>query len=207
MLKRKLTHLEAHAIAHRLHQAEEIVAGVVAELAGMEDCPHGVDDGACKQCYGEAVRGEQWTAEAKCKACNGNDGDAPCAYPEGHPDCLRNASASTLGETVQGKPMATTAEFDVAIETLRHVIECLRNTGRYTDEEGEATDFLEPLLYAHLSAQQPQAAEPKGLTDEQIESLAHRHAYRYRHGPDSIENIFNRNCLLNFARALLAKGK
>src|SRR6185437_4755730 len=37
MLTRKLTHLEAHAIAHRLHQAEEIVAGVVAELAGMED--------------------------------------------------------------------------------------------------------------------------------------------------------------------------
>ena len=99
-------------------------------------------------------------AEAKCKACNGNDGDMPCAYPEGRADCLRNASASTLGETVQGKPMATTAEFDVAIETLRHVIECLRNTGRYTDEEGEATDFLEPLLYAHLSAPQPQAAEP-----------------------------------------------
>lgn len=37
MLTRKLTHLEAHAIAHRLHQAGEVVAGVVAELAGMED--------------------------------------------------------------------------------------------------------------------------------------------------------------------------
>ncbi|PRE44163.1 hypothetical protein [Burkholderia multivorans] len=41
------------------------------------------------------------------------------------------------------------------------------------------------------------------LTDEQIETLAHRRAYRYRHGPDSIEFIFNRHCLLNFARALL----
>ena len=50
-------------------------------------------------------------------------------------------------------------------------------------------------------------AEPKGLTDEQIESLAHRQAHRYRHGPDSIEFIFNRECLLNFARALLAQGE
>ncbi|MBU9563687.1 hypothetical protein KTE54_23695 [Burkholderia multivorans] len=41
------------------------------------------------------------------------------------------------------------------------------------------------------------------LTDEQIETLAHRRAYRYRHGPDSIEFIFNRHCLLNFARTLL----
>jgi hypothetical protein len=29
----------------------------------------------------------------KCRACNGNDGDIPCAYPEGHPHCLRNAAA------------------------------------------------------------------------------------------------------------------
>lgn len=33
-------------------------------------------------------------AEAKCRACNGNDSDMPCAYPEGRADCLRNASAS-----------------------------------------------------------------------------------------------------------------
>lgn len=36
MLTRKLTHLEAHAIAHRLQQAGEVVAGVVEELMGME---------------------------------------------------------------------------------------------------------------------------------------------------------------------------
>jgi hypothetical protein len=28
-------------------------------------------------------------AEKRCRACNGNDGDIPCAYPEGHPNCLR----------------------------------------------------------------------------------------------------------------------
>ncbi|HDR9337680.1 hypothetical protein [Burkholderia multivorans] len=49
----------------------------------------------------------------------------------------------------------------------------------------------------------PADAGEARLTDEQIETLAHRRAYRYRHGPDSIEFIFNRHCLLNFARALL----
>ncbi|SAK17615.1 hypothetical protein [Burkholderia multivorans] len=54
------------------------------------------------------------------------------------------------------------------------------------------------------NAPQPAQADARvGLTDEQIETLAHRRAYRYRHGPDSIEFIFNRHCLLNFARALL----
>lgn len=28
-------------------------------------------------------------ASQRCRACNGNDGDMPCAYPEGHPNCLR----------------------------------------------------------------------------------------------------------------------
>lgn len=43
-------------------------------------------------------------------------------------------------------PGATPAEYETAVETLRHVIHCLRATGSYTDEEGEATDYLEPLL-------------------------------------------------------------
>lgn len=32
-------------------------------------------------------------AEKRCRACNGNDGDMPCAYPEGHPRCLRGERA------------------------------------------------------------------------------------------------------------------
>ena len=42
MLTRKLTHLEAHAIAHRLHQAEEIVLTEMVLLQperGLEDGP------------------------------------------------------------------------------------------------------------------------------------------------------------------------
>jgi hypothetical protein len=32
----------------------------------------------------------------KCRACNGNDGNLPCAYPEGHPHCLRNTATSPV---------------------------------------------------------------------------------------------------------------
>lgn len=28
--------------------------------------------------------------EARCKACHGNNGDLPCAYPKGHAQCMRN---------------------------------------------------------------------------------------------------------------------
>jgi hypothetical protein len=40
-------------------------------------------------------RWPHWTerAEKRCRACNGNDGDLPCAYPEGHPNCLRGERA------------------------------------------------------------------------------------------------------------------
>lgn len=38
---------------------------------------------------------------AKCKSCNGNDGDAPCAYPGEHKHgCLRNARISPQPEGV-----------------------------------------------------------------------------------------------------------
>ncbi|WP_330728179.1 hypothetical protein [Burkholderia multivorans] len=61
-------------------------------------------------------------------------------------------------------------------------------------------DDMQPLPMDDAA---PTVAGEARLTDEQIETLAHRRAYRYRHGPDSIEFIFNRHCLLNFARALL----
>ncbi|MBW0450882.1 hypothetical protein [Paraburkholderia phenoliruptrix] len=40
------------------------------------------------------------TDTVTCKACNGNDGDMPCAYPEGHANCLRNTRAAAP----QGNP-------------------------------------------------------------------------------------------------------
>lgn len=290
MLTRKLTHLEAHAIAHRLHQAEEIVAGVVEELARMEDSPHGQDDGACGWCYDEATSGEKGEArgvcqrcggtgvvddgeitgaggvefenglvkcvkdcpdcadstpakaEAKCKACGGNDGDMPCAYPEGRADCLHNASVATLDDScthnylkgvctkcgeewwkINHRPARLLPQPQAAEPTLGEQFEYLdvqnSNLRRAMQKiMARLTELLDEDQFGNIASivreagvmppnDSAQAAEPKGLTDEQIESLAYRHAYRYRHGPDSIENIFNRNCLLNFARALLAKGE
>lgn len=60
----------------------------------------------------------------------------------------------------------TKVEYETAVETLRHVIDCLRKTGTYTDEEGDATDYLEPLLIAAA----PQAA----LSDAARDLLAER---------------------------------
>ncbi|WP_175773915.1 hypothetical protein [Burkholderia multivorans] len=78
---------------------------------------------------------------------------------------------------------------------------CNPETAKRLQEQPYAEDHDVRALYA---APQPAQADARvGLTDEQIETLAHRRAYRYRHGPDSIEFIFNRHCLLNFARALL----
>ena len=43
--------------------------------------------------------------EPKCKACGGNDRDMPCAYPEGHKNCLRNEKGTN--ETVQDRSDGT----------------------------------------------------------------------------------------------------
>ncbi|WP_205169351.1 hypothetical protein [Burkholderia sp. LMG 13014] len=81
-----------------------------------------------------------------------------------------------------GKEMAevTIAEFETAIETLRHVIDCLRQTGSYTDEEGEATDFLEPLLDARLAAPQPPSADAAAAPAD-AEAAFDAFAARYDH--------------------------
>lgn len=62
MLKRKLTHLEAHAIAHRLRQAGEVVAGVVEELVGMDAPPS-------RECGGR--QGATLSDDAPCSAQRG----------------------------------------------------------------------------------------------------------------------------------------
>ena len=186
MLTRKLTHLEAHAIAHRLHQAEEIVAGVVEELARMDADPHGVvDDGEitgaggvefengpvkCVKDCPNCADSTPAKAEAKCKACNGNDGDMPCAYPEGRPDCLRNASAPALDDGV------IPADCDVRKILLRVVPGDGDGYEVYAKNVGDVENLLCELGqrledFELARAQQPQAAEPKEsdvLTLEQI---------------------------------------
>lgn len=72
--------------------------------------------------------------------------------------------------------LPTNAEFEVAIETLRHVIECLRKNGSYADEEGEATDFLDPLLEAKPAAPHERKAEWRDAMHGLIEIVEARNS-------------------------------
>ncbi len=99
-----------------------------------------------------------WIANAHCPGGTAYPVNVKNAIRE----ALREARASSANETGPEGATVTTAEFEGAIDTLRHVIDCLRQNGSYTDEEGEATDFLEPLLDARLVAP-AQAAEPVAL--------------------------------------------
>jgi hypothetical protein len=59
-------------------------------------------------------------------------------------------------------------------------------------------------------AWQDKQAEAKPLTDEQIEAIGHRKAWRYKHSSDPAHSstyTFNRVCLLDFARAAIAASK
>jgi hypothetical protein len=50
----------------------------------------------------------------------------------------------------------------------------------------------------------------KELTDEQVTTLAHRKAYRYKHSTDPVQGSiysFNRMCLIDFARSILEVAK
>ncbi|NUY33256.1 hypothetical protein F0160_22485 [Paraburkholderia sp. JPY303] len=95
----------------------------------------------------------------------------PAAIVRDNPDDIGTIIEATrpleVGTKLYAGPLpreaatVTRAEHETAVETLRHVIDCLRKTGSYTDEEGEATDYLEPLLSAA-----PQAAATVPLTGE-----------------------------------------
>lgn len=53
-------------------------------------------------------------------------------------------------------------------------------------------------------------AAPAPLTDEQIEAIGHRKAWRYKHSSDPAHSstyTFNRVCLLDFARAAIEASK
>ena len=49
---------------HNAHEGSCADASPSRECGEQQECPHGVDDGACKQCYGEAVSGEQRVASS-----------------------------------------------------------------------------------------------------------------------------------------------
>jgi hypothetical protein len=78
------------------------------------------------------------------------------------------ALTANVAQGAEAHEQPTPAEYETAVDTLRHVIDCLRKNGSYTDEEGEATDYLEPLL--SITAPSAQTA----LTDAARDVLAER---------------------------------
>jgi hypothetical protein len=102
--------------------------------------------------FADLSRADGGKGEAvKCMLCGETEPYTGTCGSGGDPRALCNATPQAEWPSVatdEGEcaPRATSAEYETAIETLRHVIECLRKNGSYTDDEGEATDFLEPLL-------------------------------------------------------------
>lgn len=172
-----------------------IARGNHASEHGEQDCPHGVDGGACKQCYGEATRGEQGAAKGVCQRCGGTgvvaDGEitgaggvefenGPVKCVKDCPDCA--ASAPTL-----------TPERDA-----------FENWWNAKLAAGEASIDIAFHMFVELTADsvQPQAAEPKGLTIEQIEKAALDFVKK-----PGMQGYVEPGDLIDFARALLAKGE
>jgi hypothetical protein len=53
----------------------------------------------------------------------------------------------------------------MSLSTLKNVIECLRETGRYVDEEGEATNALDDLAQSLEPLTEAQIVENCGAID------------------------------------------
>lgn len=206
-------------------------------------CPHGVDDGACKQCYGEAMSGEQGAANDQNSAKHryfvydpeGNgfdlyDTDAQreaahlaaiaearqAAMDDGEwsLDVERIVSGFVTHATVAaemdggGCDYAPLSAFSASAPTLGELVrDCTEfaalqmhlNT-YHKDVRPARPSGLAAWALAALTSEpsQPQAAEPKGMTEEQRKSLEH-----------AIWN-FDRNRFVEDARnlrALLSKGE
>lgn len=133
-----------------------------------------------------------------------NSGDG-VAIPAIAPSPVSGADErATFGES------PSHAEFDTAIATLRHLIDCLRKTGTYSDEEGEATDYLEPLLQAKFAALAPiptgqqahvtddefwnrrPAFDTKGVPRVTLRDLVHEH-YQHYFAADKAREIAERH--------------
>lgn len=139
---------------------------------GEQDCPHGVDDGACKQCYGEAVRGVQGAQYSLSEYIGGwwveELRQLWGARPKVITDDMRRAakvacnlhdmiaaSAPTLGEQHTDEHAAFEAWWN-ANETWP-----------------VAAKNLAFLAWTIRAAQQPQVAEPKWLTEKQRDAIEH----------------------------------
>lgn len=99
----------------------------------------------------------------KGKNCGATDGISHSPECVAEHEAAVSGAVAADGATQDAGARVSRAEYETAVATLRHVIDCLRKTGSYTDEEGEATDYLEPLLIAAVS---PATADERAARDD-----------------------------------------
>lgn len=144
-----------------------IARGNHASEHGEQDCPHGVDDGACKQCYGEAVRGscpDGSVCEIGCFGeCEKRAASAP-TLSEQHTDDL---AVDSFARAMKEKMAAARAKGRSGWEGTEPAE--LSRMLREHVEKGDPRDVANfcMMLWHHSSqiVPQPQAAEPKGLSE------------------------------------------
>lgn len=86
--------------------------------------------------------------EVRCKACQGNNGDLPCAYPEGHVQCLRNEkpNGSSRVGTIR---CLKDHEVAAAVNGLRDIALKFHGTQQLRERIAR---FIVPLLKGQSSA-------------------------------------------------------
>lgn len=139
------------------------------------------------------------TQSDKCKACNGNDGDVPCAYPSSNvKGCLRDVRLNK-----------TTSDKAAALEALEYYIDDKRfgNEEAVSDQNWEGLLSFETCETIRAALQQPDDGELVNILCELLESGSEFY-------PSAIEanvsdNPPNFDCEKWFERAnkILAKNK
>lgn len=173
-----------------------------------QDCPHGVDDGACKQCYGEAVRGEQVVAfntakhAENCLYVLSDSPFEPCTCDIGSPN--NPAVAPTLGDDGYGDTDFGYTLFGVDLEDGDKRLMAMLVRALGTDHPA-ITDLV--ALIFRTQASQPQAAEPKGLTDDMILDEYSKHVIVNHCNGINVLSAMEPEGFIKGVRALLAKGE
>lgn len=130
------------------------------ERGERQACPHGVDDGACKQCYCEALVPE----------CNGSH-DYSTIEAGIETECtVCTGGAPTLGDVKYTHGNAAIAAIEYALRADEGLVflECWLH-GQFDIIRNEWSDAPDAIIPDSASTptlgEQPQAAETKGLTN------------------------------------------
>lgn len=128
-----------------------------------------------------------------------------------HAEALLYAGkARTMAAKLFNEPQASQVD---AGDLLLYMAQLVDQLCLATAPAAPALNLRDPAVQKRLAAQWGFAAAPAApapLTDEQIEAIGHRKAWRYKHSSDPAHSstyTFNRVCLLDFARAAIEASK